>query len=380
VSDTDTDAGTDAGAGVPAEAPAGAAAVRRGRAGAVRAGTGRARNAAFRLRFLAVLILLIGVFIFFALTQDRFFTSGNIDALLTSGSILWMVAIGLTFVMLTGGFDLSLGSLLALSGIAMGTFVTQWGIPVGWAIAMTVSFGVLVGMIGNGFLIGKVGLPFLVVTLGTLTLYSGLVNLWSAEVTTQVSSGALTAIAFNNALGVPVSVWIMVAVWLVALYVQRSTYFGRDVYAVGGSADAAALSGVRVSRTLIAVYAIAGGLAGVAGVLQVARIGAASPQVGGTVIFDAAAAVLLGGTSFSGGIGGVGGTAIGVLFLATLQNGLSVSGVADYWQQIISGGILIVVVTLDRIQRGGLSSLRLRALLTARRRASTAPPAAPPRE
>jgi ribose/xylose/arabinose/galactoside ABC-type transport system permease subunit len=354
--------------------------VRRRRVEAVRAGTGRAGRAAFRQRFLAVLILLVAVFVFFSLTQQRFLTSGNIDALLTSGSILWMVALGLTFVMLTGGFDLSLGSLLALSGIAMGTFMTQWAIPVGWAMAMTVAFGVLVGAFANGFLIGKVGLPFLVVTLGTLTLYSGLVNLWSAEVTTEVNSSALTAIAFNNALGIPVSVWIMAAVWLVALYVQRSTYFGRDVYAVGGSADAAQLSGVRVSRTLIAVYAIAGGLAGVAGVLQVARIGAASPQVGGTVIFDAAAAVLLGGTSFAGGVGGVGGTAIGVLFLATLQNGLSVSGVADYWQQIISGGILIVVVTIDRIQRGGLSTVRFRALLTARQGQPTVPPVAPPRE
>jgi len=343
------------------------------RASAMRAGTGRARNAAFRQRFLAVLVLLIAVFIFFSLTQDRFFTSGNIDALLTSGSILWMIAIGLTFVMLTGGFDLSLGSLLALSGIAMGTFMTSWGIPVGWAMAMTVLFGMLVGAVGNGFLIGRVGLPFLVVTLGTLTLYSGLVNLWSKEVTTEVISPTLNGLAFNNALGVPVSVWVMAGVFLIALYVQRSTYFGRDVYAVGGSADAAQLSGVRVSRTLIAVYAIAGGLAGVAGVLQVARIGAASPQVGGTVIFDAAAAVLLGGTSFAGGVGGVGGTAIGVLFLATLQNGLSVSGVADYWQQIISGGILIAVVTLDRLQRGGLASLRLRAL-GARPRADPAPP------
>jgi ribose transport system permease protein len=345
----------------PARGPSG-----RSRAQAVRSGTGRARNAAFRQRFLAVLVLLIGVGVFFSLTQSRFLTSGNIDALLTGASILWMVAIGLTFVMLTGGFDLSLGSLLALSGIAMGVFMTQWGVPVEFAIPMTVVFGALIGLLGNGFLIGKVGLPFLVVTLGTLTLYSGLVNLWSNGVTTQVPSNTLTAIAFNKALGVPVSVWIMVVVWLIALYVQRSTYFGRDVYAVGGSRDAAQLSGVRVSRTLIAVYAIAGGLAGIAGVLQVARIGAASPQVGGTVIFDAAAAVLLGGTSFAGGIGGVGGTAIGVLFLATLQDGLSVSGVADYWQQIISGAILIVVVTLDRVQRGGLANLGFR--LPARRR------------
>jgi ribose transport system permease protein len=356
------------------ETPDGVDGAGRSRAAAVRSGTGRARSAALRQRFLAVLILLIAVFVFFSLTQQRFLTSGNIDALLTGGSILWMVAIGLTFVMLTGGFDLSLGSMLALSGIAMGVFMTQWGVPVGVAIPMTVAFAALVGAVGNGFLIGKVQLPFLVVTLGTLTLYSGLVNLWSKEVTTEVNSSALTAIAFNNALGVPVSVWIMVVVWLIALYVQRSTYFGRDVYAVGGSADAAQLSGVRVSRTLIAVYALAGGLAGVAGVLQVARIGAASPQVGGTVIFDAAAAVLLGGTSFSGGLGGVGGTAIGVLFLATLQNGLSVSGVADYWQQIISGAILIVVVTLDRVQRGGLTNLGFRLPTRMRDRPDEAAP------
>jgi ribose/xylose/arabinose/galactoside ABC-type transport system permease subunit len=149
----------------------------------------------------------------------------------------------------------------------------------------------------------------------------------------------------------------MIGVFLAALYLQRSTYFGRDVYAVGGSADAARLSGVRVSRTLIAVYGIAGLLAALAGVLQDARIGAASPLVGTTVIFDAAAAVLLGGTSFAGGVGGVGGTAIGVLFLATLQQGLSVSGVQDYWQQIITGAILVVVVLLDRIQREGLASI-----------------------
>lgn len=333
-----------------------------------RAGTERAGRAAFRQRFLAVLVLLIAVFLFFALTQSRFFTSGNVDALLTSASILWMVSIGLTFVMLTGGFDLSLGSMLALSGIALGKFVTGAGLPIGVAIVLTLLFGLLIGAAGNGFLIGRVQLPFLVVTLGTLTLYGGLVNLWSQTRTTQVLSSALDGLAFNHALGIPVPVWIMAGVWLMALYLQRSTYFGRDVYAVGGSVEAARLSGVRVSRTLIAVYAIAGLLVALAGVIQVARIGAASPLVGGTVIFDAAAAVLLGGTSFAGGIGGVGGTAVGVLFLATLQNGLSVSGVADYWQQIITGVILVVVVTLDRVQHGGLGSLGLGIPAAARRK------------
>jgi ribose transport system permease protein len=330
---------------------------------ALRAASGSAARQAGRVaraqRFTAVLLLLIAVFVYFTLSQDRFFTSANIDALLTSASILWMVSIGLTFVMLTGAFDLSLGSMLALSGIALGAFINDWSLPVGIAIVVTLLFGLGVGAAVNGFLIGRVGLPFLVVTLGTLTLYGGLVNLWSKTKTTQVISSTLDGLAFNHALGVPVTVWIMLGIWLAALFVQRNTYFGRDVYAVGGSADAARLSGVRVSRTLIAVYGLAGMLAAAAGVIQVARIGAASPQVGATVIFDAAAAVLLGGTSFAGGIGGVGGTAVGVLFLATLQNGLSVSGVQSYWQQIITGAILVAVVTLDKAQREGLRSLGL---------------------
>lgn len=304
-------------------------------------------------RFLAVLVLFVLLFAFFGITQSKFLTSGNIDALLTGSSILWMVSIGLTFVMLTGGFDLSLGSVLALSGIAMATFMNSWGLPLGVAIILTMLFGLLVGGLVNGVLIGRVGLPFLVVTLGTLTLYGGLVNLWSKGATEAVISNDLTAIAFNHALGIPVPAWIMIGVFLIALYVQRSTYFGRDVYAVGGSPDAARLSGIRVTRILIAVYAIAGMLAALAAVMQVARIGAASPQVGGEIIFSAAAAVLLGGTSFSGGIGGVGGTIIGVLLLATLENGLSVSGVQSYWQQIITGVILVAVVMLDRVQQVG---------------------------
>ena len=336
--------------------------------------TGRLRLAG-QQRFFAVLVLLVVVFTFFAVTQDRFFTSANIDALLTSASVLWMVAIGLTFVMLTGGFDLSLGSQLALAGIALGWFFNKWGMPVVAAVALTLALGLVVGAAINGFLIGWLGLPFLVVTLGTLTLYQGLVNLWSQTKTTQVISPTLDSLAFDHVLGLPVMVWLMLAVFLVAVFVQRSTYFGRDVYAVGGSADAARLSGVHVPRTLIAVYGIAGLLAALAGVIQVARIGASSPQVGGTVIFDAAAAVLLGGTSFAGGLGGVGGTAVGVLFLATLQNGLSVSGVPSYWQQIITGLILIAVVSLDKAQREGLQSMGLRPRRP--RRPPKAPPPAP---
>jgi ribose transport system permease protein len=324
----------------------------------------RVRDTAAGQRFAAVLVLLVALFVFFALTQERFFTSGNINALLTSASILWVVSIGLTFVMIAGGFDLSIGSMMALAGIALGSFANDLSLPIGVAIVLTLAFGLALGGGINGFLIGRIGLSFLVVTLGTLILFQGVLNLWSNTRTEQVVSPFLDSLAFDSIIGIPVPVWIMAAVFLVALHVQRNTYFGRDMYAVGGSADAARLSGIRVARTIIAVYAIAGMLAALGGVIQVARIGAASPLVGEALVFDAAAAVLLGGTSFAGGVGGVGGTAVGVLFLATLQNGLSVSGVESFWQQIITGTILIAAVLLDRLQREGWS-----ATLGLRRRA-----------
>lgn len=313
---------------------------------------GRLLRSLARQRFFAVLVLFVALFATFSFTQERFFTSGNVEALLTSAAILWVVAIGLTFVMLAGGFDLSVGSMLALSSIALGSFVNDVGLPPIVAVAATLVFGAMLGAF-NGVLVGRVGLSFLVVTLGTLILYRGFVNLWSETRTEQVLSPFLDSLAFDSFLGIPYPVWLMAAIFAVALYVQRSTYFGRDVYAVGGNADAARLSGVRVARTIIAVYAISGVLAAVGGILQTARIGAASPQVGEAVLFTAAAAVLLGGTSFAGGLGGVGGTAVGVLFLATLQNGLSVAGFASYWQQILTGAILLVAILLDRVQRQG---------------------------
>jgi ribose transport system permease protein len=335
----------------------------------------RIARAAAGQRFFAVLVLLLLLTLVFSLTQERFFTSANIKALLTSAAILWVVSIGLTFVMLAGGFDLSIGSMVALASIALGAFVNDLGVTPGLAIVMTLAFGALLGGGINGVLVGPLGLSFLVVTLGTLILFRGVLNLWSDTETEQVVSPLLDSLAFDDLLGVPLPVWIMVGTFLVALYVQRSTYFGRDVYAVGGNAEAARLSGVRVSRTIIAVYAISGMLAAFGGVLQTARIGAASPQVGESVLFDAAAAVLLGGTSFAGGVGGVGGTAVGVLFLATLQNGLSVSGVQSFWQQIITGAILLAAIMLDRVQRHGLGSLGLRG--AASQRGGTVAPVRP---
>jgi ribose transport system permease protein len=153
------------------------------------------------------------------------------------------------------------------------------------------------------------------------------------------------------AAGIATPIWIMAGVFLIAFVVLRWTYFGRDVYAVGGNLDAARLSGIGVTRTLVAVYAIVGLAAALGGVVQAGRLGASSPIVGADIPLSAAAGVLLGGTSFSGGVGGVTGTAVGVVFIGTLQNGLAIRGVSSFWQQVLTGAILVLAVGFDRIQQ-----------------------------
>jgi ribose/xylose/arabinose/galactoside ABC-type transport system permease subunit len=231
-------------------------------------------------RYAAVLVLLAGIFVYFSVTQDRFLTGANIENLLTSVSILWVVSIGMTFVVLTGGIDLSVGSLLALTGLIISQLFNDAGLPAWLAVVLAVLAGAVIGGGVNGVLIGRFGLSFFVVTLGTLVLYRGIDNLWSDTKTTYVVDPFIDGIGFGELLGVATPIWIMLATFVVAFVVLRWTYFGRDVYAVGGNIEAARLSGINAARTLILVYAIAGLCAALGGAIQTGRLGAASPLVG----------------------------------------------------------------------------------------------------
>jgi ribose transport system permease protein len=209
------------------------------------------------------------------------------------------------------------------------------------------------------------GLSFFVVTLGVSTLLTGTVNLWSDTKTTYITSSFVDALGVSNFLGLPMPVWLMLFCFLFFSFVHRRTYFGRDVCAVGGNREAARLSGIRVAFITMAVYAIAGGCAGLAAVVQTGRLGAASPLVGADTALAAIAAVLLGGTTFVGGVGGIGGTAVGVIFVGVLQNGLGIAGVSSYWQQVITGMILVSAIGIDRIREQGWHLHRSRATATA---------------
>jgi ribose transport system permease protein len=299
--------------------------------------------------FRPVLLLLAGLVVVLSLVESSFFTLVNLENVATSVSVLWIIALGATFVQLSGGIDLSSGAVAALAGIGLAKLLST-GLPGALVIVIVVAFGAIVGAVVNGIPVGVFRLNVFVVTLASMTAITGVVSLWSDTQSTYVTSAAVNWLAIDDIVGIPMPIWIMAAAFLLFLYVQTRTYFGRDIYAVGGSITAARLSGIRTSRTVVLVWAVAGAMAALAGVIAVGRIGAAAPQPDNTLPLNAIAAILLGGSALTGGVGGVGGTVLGVLFIGVLQNGLSLSGVPTYWQQIVTGIILVAAVLGDRLQ------------------------------
>jgi ribose transport system permease protein len=301
-------------------------------------------------RFIGVLVALAIMAAIFAFTQNVFLTGTNLVLVLRSISVLFLVSVGNTFVLLTAGFDLSVGSMLSLAGIVLAFMIgSHWNPWVSILLTLLVTTGL--GALVNGALIGFGRLSFFVVTLATLSLFRGITFVWSQGFTKTVSSNAVSGIGDGKIFGYSVPVMIMAGVLLVSLFVLHYTRFGRAVYAVGGNREAARLSGIHVGAVIVAVYGISGLLAGLAGVIQVGRLGAAAPVAGTGIELSAAAAVLLGGTSFSGGAGGVGGTLVGVLFIGILRNGLGLSGVSAFWQDIVTGIILIAAIAIDRLSQ-----------------------------
>lgn len=299
-------------------------------------------------RYLGVLAALILLVIWLSATQSAFFTSGNIVNILQASAPLLALSVGATFVMLVGGFDLSIGGMLGLSGVMLATLI-QSGIPTGLAIAIVVIGGTLVGLVLNGILIARTGLSFFVVTLGTGSLFTG-----AAEVKTQgntqglYTNSLIHSIGTGTVAGVPVAVIIAAVVLLVGMAVLHFTGFGRQVFVVGGNREAARLAGISVIGVEIAVYAIAAGCAAIAGVLTTGRLASAAPDTGTGMELTAAAAVMIGGTSLFGGSGGLFGTLLGVLFLGVLSNGLTLAGISAFWQDVVTGVVLILAIAVDR--------------------------------
>ena len=311
--------------------------------------TDGARQARFRVAFAALGMLpaLILLAVIFQVINPRFMTETNLLIVLQQSSINIVLAAGMTFVILTGGIDLSVGSILAASAmiaviVSLMPEIGMLGVPA--AVLAGLAFGMM-----NGVLIAYLKLPPFIVTLGSLTAVRGVARLLGNDTTVFNSDLPFAFLGNGTFLGVPWLVIIALLVVVISWFVLRRTVLGTWIYAVGGNAEAARLTGIKVPLVLLFVYGVSGLLAGLGGALSAARLYAANGlQLGQSYELDAIAAVILGGTSFVGGVGSIWGTLIGGLIIAVLSNGLILAGVSDIWQYIIKGLVIIVAVALDR--------------------------------
>jgi ribose/xylose/arabinose/galactoside ABC-type transport system permease subunit len=321
--------------------------------------------------FRPALAIVVILFVLFAAWQPGFRTGLNLQNILSSVAVLFIISMAQTLVLISGGLDLSVGAVVTICGIMLAKLVEANVMPGPLALIVTIVFGGVLGGVFNGILVGLFRLNVFIVTLASMTILSGIVLVWTKMESVYVSAPVIRALSIDRHFGIQAPILIMIVVFLTFLYLQRFTYFGRDVYATGGSYTAARLSGIRTERTLIAVYAIAGACAGLASVVSIGRLGAASPEVQPILALDAVAAVLIGGTLLTGGKGSVVGTVFGVLFIGILRNGLNMVGVASPWQMVITGIILVVAVMGSRGGaglggRGSLGSLAKRLQLRSR--------------
>lgn len=319
----------------------------------LRAGTSTSReNFQSLMRTVGMLPVLILLMIGFGLIADSFFTVQNFSIIAQQASINIVLAAGMTFVILTGGIDLSVGSILAAAAVVA---LIVSGIPdIGMlGIMAALLTGLVFGLI-NGGLIAFLKLPPFIVTLGALTAVRGIARLIGDDKTVFNPDLPFAFIGNDSILGVPWLVVIATLVIVASWFILRRTVLGLHIYSVGSNPEAARLSGIKVWKILLFAYAMSGLLAGLGAVMTSSRLMAANGlQLGQSYELDAIAAVILGGTSFVGGVGTIVGTLIGALIIAVLTNGLVLVGVSDIWQYIIKGLVIIGAVALDRYRQSG---------------------------
>ena len=309
------------------------------------------------LKFQSVIALLL-MCIALSLLTDRFLTTENTWNVMRQISVNLVVSVGMTLVILTAGIDLSVGSVLALCGaitagmLKFGLEFTDANIYVGFTLFGAIIGGILAGsFLGwfNGMSITIFKVPPFVATLAMLTIARGLTMLWTGGFPITGFESNMAFIGTGWFLGIPMPVWISAIVVLAAVILTTKTRFGRHIYAVGGNEKTAALSGLNVKRIKVIVYTIAGALAALGGLIVTSRLDSAQPNAGMGLELDSIAAVVIGGTSLSGGKGTIMGTVQGALIIGVLNNGLVLLNVSPFWQQVVKGLVILLAVVIEKI-------------------------------
>jgi ribose/xylose/arabinose/galactoside ABC-type transport system permease subunit len=296
-------------------------------------------------RRFGLLLFIILLFVVMSIIRPVFLTSGNLINVLRQVSMNGILAVGMTFVILTGGIDLSVGAVVAVTSVIAGRLMEE-----GHGIAAAMAYGMLAALVFglmNGFLIALGGLPPFIATLSTMAIARGVALVYSNGRPYLIQLETFLAIGKGSFLGVPNPIWILLVVCALAFVVLNFTIFGRHVYAFGGNRQAAKLAGVRTKLVEISVYTIAGVLAGITAIILSARISSGQPTAGQSFELDAIAAVAIGGTSMAGGSGTIGGTIMGFIIIGIMINSLTLLGVSSFYQQIVKGFIISAAVMID---------------------------------
>jgi ribose transport system permease protein len=292
------------------------------------------------------IVLFIVVLLALAVFVPSFYQPANLLNVARQSSIVGVVAIGMTFVILTGGIDLSVGSILALSGVTMAMLINQGMIP-GIAILIALLVGVATGIL-NGIVVAVLKIQPFIATLASMVAITGLalrVTNGGPQAFNNIGD-VFNVLGSGNVFGLPGPFLVFLLVAVIGILVLRYLAFGRFLYAIGGSTEAARLTGVPTRRTLLIAYAVSGLTAALAGVMTASRLGVGAPTAGGLANLDAITAVVIGGTSLMGGIGGAVGTVFGALLLAVLSNLMNLIGISPFDQQIVKGAVIVLAVLL----------------------------------
>ncbi|HZK60765.1 MAG TPA: ribose ABC transporter permease [Anaerovoracaceae bacterium] len=299
------------------------------------------------------LIVLLLLCLVMSMLNDRFWTWSNIIIVLRQTSINAVIATGMTFAILIGGIDLSVGSVVAICGAIAATLIST-GMDTILVVLITLMLGLGIGLV-NGLLITKGRLQPFIATLGTMTLLRGLTLVYTQgkpiSTTGAVSSQSFSKIGTGYFLNIPIPVYIMIFVFIIAYYILRHLRIGRYIYALGSNEEATMYSGIKTENVKMFVYGSAGVLAALGAIIITARLGSAQPTAGSGYELDAIAAVVLGGTSMAGGVGTIFGTAIGALIIGLLNNALNLLQVPSYFQDVAKGVVILIAVLLDRKQK-----------------------------
>ncbi|MFT3984339.1 MAG: ABC transporter permease [Lachnospiraceae bacterium] len=298
--------------------------------------------------FIPLIISYVILIVFFAIKSPHFFNVTNFLNIALYAANIGILACTMTLIIISGHIDLSIGSVIALSGIVMGTLL-QRGVPTGIAILACLGIGVLAGIF-NGLLITKVGVNAFITTLAGMEIFRGTTYLVTNGKAVTITNDMIKKIGRGYTFSVPNAVIIMLVIVVIFSLVAKHTVFGRRIFVIGGNGQVAYLSGINVSGNLMGLFILNGMMCGVASVIYCSQLGAAMPTNATGMEFDVISAVILGGASLSGGKGSIIGALFGALLLGTLSNGMVMLNIHTYWQQIISGIVLVLAVVLDIIK------------------------------